>query len=274
MIQTSKRGWFMPCRMVWWWRANFSFQGYTIWTRSYIIPGSLMLSLEEKQKKEACEVCVRSASFPGFSLFLPRRRKRENPGTRLVQGDLSSETQGQIVGAWESLNGWKNMAWRKVKNGEKSPWEQCLTRPVPNGRRRSGFWLVPEKHKFSGTNQKPERRRPFGTGLVRHCPQGLFSPLFTFLRAIFFQPFRLSLAPTICPWVSEDEGDLSWPSLSMKKTQLLCKWALELKAVLYLSADLYLIVQTVKENHDWSSRDRRGQMFFPLPAVAASVLSF
>ena len=24
------------------------------------------------------------------------------------------------------------------------------------------------------------------------------------LRAIFFRPFRLSLAPTICPWVSED----------------------------------------------------------------------
>ena len=39
---------------------------------------------------------------------------------------------------------------------------------------------------FSGTNQKPERRRPFGTGLVRHCPQGLFSPFFTFLRAIYF----------------------------------------------------------------------------------------
>ena len=37
-----------------------------------------------------------------------------------------------------------------------------------------------------------------------HCPQGLFSPFFTFLRAIFFCPFRLSLAPTICPWVSED----------------------------------------------------------------------
>ena len=35
-------------------------------------------------------------------------------------------------------------------------------------------------------NQKPERRRPFGTGLVRHCPQGLFSPFFTFLRAIYF----------------------------------------------------------------------------------------
>ena len=51
----------------------------------------------------------------------------------------SSETQGQIVGARESLNGRKNMARRKVKNGEKSPWGQCLTRPVPNGRRRSAF---------------------------------------------------------------------------------------------------------------------------------------
>ena len=33
---------------------------------------------------------------------------------------------------------------------------------------------------------------------------GIFSPFFTFLRAIFSRPFRLSLAPTICPWVSED----------------------------------------------------------------------
>ena len=52
------------------------------------------------------------------------------------------------------------MARRKVKNGEKSPWGQCLTIPVPNGRRRSDFWL------FSGTNQNSERRRPFGTGLA------------------------------------------------------------------------------------------------------------
>ena len=116
----------------------------------------------------------------------------------------SSETQGQIVGARESLNGRKNMARRKVKDGEKSPWGQCLTRPVPNGRCCSGFWFVAENLCFSGTNQKPERRRPFGTGLVRHCPQGLFYPSFTFLRAIFSRPFRLSLAPTLCPWVSED----------------------------------------------------------------------
>ena len=71
-------------------------------------------------------------------------------------------------------------------------------------RRARAFWLGRKTQKFSGTNQKWERRRPFGTGLIRHCPQGLFSPFFTFLRAIFSRPFRLSLAPTICPWVSED----------------------------------------------------------------------
>ena len=116
----------------------------------------------------------------------------------------SSETQGQIVGARESLNGRKNMARRKVKNGEKSPWGQCLTTPVLNGRRCSGFWLVPENVCVFVPNQKPERRRPFRTGVVRYCPLGLFSPFFTFLLAIFFRPFRLSLAPTICSWVSED----------------------------------------------------------------------
>ena len=113
--------------------------------------------------------------------------------SRLILGDPGADKGGE-----------GNMERRKVKNGEKSPWRHCLTRLVPNGRRLSGFWLVPEKHKFSGTNQKPERRRPFGTGAVRHCPQRLFSPFFTFLRATFSRPFRLSLAPTICPWVSED----------------------------------------------------------------------
>ena len=82
----------------------------------------------------------------------------------------SSETQGQIVGATERLNGRENMARRKVKNGEKSPWGQCLTRPVSNGHHRSAFWLGRKIQTFSGTNQKVERRPPFGTGLVRHCP--------------------------------------------------------------------------------------------------------
>ena len=94
----------------------------------------------------------------------------------------SSETQGQIVGTRKSLNGRENMARRKVTTARRAPGDNV----------------------FSETNQKPERRRPFGTGLVRHCPQGLFSPFFTFFRAIFFRPFRLFLVPTICPWVSED----------------------------------------------------------------------
>ena len=53
----------------------------------------------------------------------------------------STETQGQIAGARETLSGRENMAPRKVKNGEKSPWGQYLTRPVPKRRRRSAFWL-------------------------------------------------------------------------------------------------------------------------------------
>ena len=40
----------------------------------------LPVSLEKKEKKNTCEACVGSTSFPGFSLLLPRRRKRENPG--------------------------------------------------------------------------------------------------------------------------------------------------------------------------------------------------
>ena len=59
---------------------------------------------------------------------------------RHVQLKLFSEIQGQIVGAKREG---KKMARRKVENGEKSPWWQCFTGPVPNGRGRSGFWLVP-----------------------------------------------------------------------------------------------------------------------------------
>ena len=45
---------------------------------------------------------------------------------KLIQGHPSSANQGQIVGARESLDGWKNMARRKVKNGEKSPGDNVL----------------------------------------------------------------------------------------------------------------------------------------------------
>ena len=101
----------------------------------------------------------------------------------------TSETQGQIKGARESLNRRKNVYGTK-KSKER--------REEPLGT------MSYQNLCFSGTNQKPEQRRPFGTGLVRHCTEGLFLPFFTFLRVIFFCPFRFSLVPTICPWVSED----------------------------------------------------------------------
>ena len=62
------------------------------------------------------------------------------------------------------------------------------------------FWLlIGQKNTkvFWHCNQKPGRRRLFGTGLVRHCPQGLYSPFFTFLLcAIFFRPFRSTFPRT------------------------------------------------------------------------------
>ena len=67
--------------------------------------------------------------------------------------------------------------------------------------------MVPENVCVFLPNQKAERRRPFGTGLVRHCPRGTSRrSLLFFVPYIFFRPFTLSLATTICPWVSEDGG--------------------------------------------------------------------
>ena len=48
-------------------------------------------------------------------------KKFERTTTSQTCADSSSETQGQIVGTRESLNGRENMARRKVKNGENEP---------------------------------------------------------------------------------------------------------------------------------------------------------
>ena len=82
---------------------------------------------------------------------------------------------------------------------------------------------------FSGTNQKPERRRPFGTGLVRHCPQGLFSSFFTFLRAVYF-PARLDFS----------SSPLSAPgSPRMRGVYLLSVFRRKLKLLTYLHTISY-----------------------------------
>ena len=53
----------------------------------------------------------------------------------------SSETQRQIVGVRESLNGRKNVAQRKVKNGEKSPWGHAMSCET-SSKRLPPFWLL------------------------------------------------------------------------------------------------------------------------------------
>ena len=56
----------------------------------------------------------------------------------------------------------------------------------------------------SGGRGKTKRAGKNGAKKSKERREELFSQFFTFLRAIFFRLFSLSLAPTICPWVSED----------------------------------------------------------------------
>ena len=109
------------------------------------------------------------------------------------------------MGTRESLNGRKNIyGTKKSKERREEPLGTMSYRT--SSKRSPLFWLLIGARKLVFFWHQSEARtaRPFGTGLVRHCPQGLFSPFFTFLCATFFRPFRLSLVPTICPWVSED----------------------------------------------------------------------
>ena len=53
----------------------------------------------------------------------------------------SSETQRQIVGARESLNGRKKWREQKSRTGGE-PWGQCFTRPVPDSQGRSCLSII------------------------------------------------------------------------------------------------------------------------------------
>ena len=55
----------------------------------------------------------------------------EEVGEKKERAGPSSETHGQIVGTRESLNGRKNVARRKVKNGVKSSSHHSLLFFVP-----------------------------------------------------------------------------------------------------------------------------------------------
>ena len=129
---------------------------------------------DRRSVAQQCWIRLHSSSTPFhkgtrfYGLIHPTMHHKSQHGRELLRPFASSftyftssGTQGQIVGARESLNGRKNMAQKKSKERPEEP---------------------------LGTNQKPERRRPFGTGLVRHCLQGLFSPFFTFPLCHIFPP--------------------------------------------------------------------------------------
>ena len=131
-----------------------------------------------------------------------------------ILGDPGADNGGEGKSKWAEKYGTKKSKEQREEPLGTMSYQTSFKRSPP-------FWLLIGARKLLCVflpNQKAERQRPFGTGLVRHGPQGLFSPFFTFLRAIFFHPFRLSLAPTICPWVFEDDVKLVETSFCKAKT--------------------------------------------------------
>ena len=75
------------------------------------------------------------ATIPKGNMGYDRYSVPDDCSCRIILGDPGADSGDE----GKSKRAEKHMARRKVKNGEKSPWGQCLTRSVPNGRRRSDF---------------------------------------------------------------------------------------------------------------------------------------
>ena len=128
-----------------WWKARvtaISFPGFSRWSRRKVS------NFHESRVGEQCKVATTPEQVPATRAFRRQAKaKRSNmlsnialeecalPFNRCLllrrfvfrtEASASSETQGQIVGTRESLNGRKNVARRKAKNGEKSPWDNVL----------------------------------------------------------------------------------------------------------------------------------------------------
>ena len=71
------------------------------------------------------------------------------------------------------------------------------------------WYILGDPGADSGGKGKTKWAEKNGAKKSKERREELFSPFFTFLCAIFFHPFSLSLAPTMCPWVSEDDIDTS-----------------------------------------------------------------
>ena len=116
----------------------------------------------------------------------------------------SSETQGQIKGVRESLNGRKNIY--KTKKSKERQEEPLGTMSYQTSSKRSlPFWLLIGVFFWHQSEARTAATVWNWCGKTL-SPGALLAVLYfsSFHIIIFFRPFRLFLIPTICPWVSED----------------------------------------------------------------------
>ena len=118
----------------------------------------------------------------------------------------SSETQGQIKGARESLNGRKHIYGTKKSKERRE--EPLGTMSYQTSSKRSPpFWLLIGARKtqvFWHQSQARTAATVWNWSGKTLSPGALLAVLYFSSFHIFFCPFRLFLVPTICPWVSED----------------------------------------------------------------------
>ena len=93
---------------------------------------------------------------------------------------------------------------RKVKNGEKEP--RGTMSYQTSSKRSSPFWLLIGARKTQVFWHQSEARTAatvWNWSGKTLSPGALLAVLY-FSSCLIFRAFRLSLAPSICPWVSED----------------------------------------------------------------------
>ena len=94
------------------------------------------------------------------------------------------------------------MARRKVKNGEKSPWGQCLPDQFQTVVAVLASDWCQKTLCFCAQSEARAATTVWNWSGKTLSPGALLAVLYFSACHIF--PPRLSLAPTICPWVSED----------------------------------------------------------------------
>ena len=105
-----------------------------IWQRKWV--GIIAIKTERTQIYFLNDILVAVASF---DFKVPNCLAL----TEFILGDPGADNGGEGKSKRAEKYG-----TRKVKNGEKSPWGECLITPVPNGRRRSAFWLGRKTQNF------------------------------------------------------------------------------------------------------------------------------